>query len=265
MNQTTQRQYILLDVDAHQAWITINRPTTLNALDIPTLLELESAFHEAEANPAVRVIVLTGAGERAFVAGGDIADLDSRQGLAHYNEFAEIIHRVFRHIETSDKPTICAVNGWALGGGTEILLCTDVRVVSEKARLGLPEITLGLFPGAGGTQRFIRQIPPCRAKELMYTGDQISAAEALSLGLVNHVVPADQLVAKVKEIAAKITQKSPLVLKLLKRSMSNGIDMPMPAALAYEQAMIGLVLDSRDAHEGCQAFLGKRAANFTGE
>ena len=260
MTTNTSRQSILLDVRDHQAWLTINRPTTLNALDIPTLLELEAAFGEAHDDPAVRVIVLTGAGDRAFIAG-----VDSRQGLAHYEEFAEIIHRVFRRIETSDKPTICAVNGWALGGGTEILLCTDIRVVSEKARLGLPEITLGLFPGAGGTQRFIRQIAPCRAKELMYTGDQITAAEALTLGLVNHVVPPDRLLAKVEEIAAKITHKSPLVLKLLKRSMSNGIDMPMPAALAYEQAMIGLVLDTRDAHEGCQAFLGKRAANFKGE
>ena len=129
----------------------------------------------------------------------------------------------------------------------------------------MPEITLGLFPGAGGSQRFIRQVPPCRAKELMFTGDQITAQEALTLGLVNHVVPAAELVAKVKGIAAKITQKSPLVLKLLKRAMTHGIDMPMQAALQYEQAMIGLVLDSKDAHEGCQAFLQKRAANFKGE
>ena len=265
MTTSSSRQSILLEIRDQQAWLTINRPATLNALDIPTLLELEQVFGEVHADPEVRVIVLTGAGERAFIAGGDIADLDSRQGLAHFEEFAEIIHRVFRRIETSDKPTICAVNGWALGGGTEILLCTDIRVVSEKARLGLPEITLGLFPGAGGTQRFIRQIPPCRAKELMYTGDQITAAEALTLGLVNHVVPPDQLLAKVSEIAAKITHKSPLVLKLLKRSMSNGIDMPMPAALAYEQALIGLVLDSKDAHEGCQAFLQKRPATFRGE
>lgn len=265
MTDTPESQSILLRVDAHQAWITINRPSTLNALDIPTLLELERVFAGAEADPAVRVIVLTGAGERAFVAGGDIADLDSREGLAHYEEFAEIIHRVFRRIEASDKPTICAINGWALGGGTEILLCTDIRVAAEKARLGLPEITLGLFPGAGGTQRFIRQIPPCRARELMFTGDQITAAEALGLGLVNHVVPADQLIAKVSEIAGKIALKSPLVLKLLKRSMLNGIDMPMSAALAYEQAMIGLVLDTKDSHEGCQAFLAKRPANFKGE
>jgi enoyl-CoA hydratase len=255
---------ILLSIEDHQAWITINRPETLNALDGPTVAVLESTFIAAEDNDDVRVIVLTGAGDRAFVAGGDIADLDSRRGLQHYQEFAELIHRLFRRIEMSDKPTIAAVNGWALGGGTEIILATDIRVVSDRARLGVPEITLGLFPGAGGTQRLIRQLPPCRAKELMFTGDQITAVEALEYGLVNHVCPAAELKARVSEIAAKITSKSPLVLKLLKRSMAHGIDMPMPAALQYEQAMIGLVLDSEDAHEGCRAFLEKRSADFKG-
>ncbi|MBI4694981.1 MAG: enoyl-CoA hydratase/isomerase family protein [Gammaproteobacteria bacterium] len=256
---------LLYRVEDAICWITINRPETLNALNVPTLLELEAALTAAEQDPAVHVIVFTGAGERAFVAGGDIADLDSRQGLPHYNEFAEVIHRVNRRVELCDKPTMAAVNGWALGGGTELVLCTDVRVASEKAVFGLPEITLGLFPGAGGSQRFIRQIAPCKAKELMFTGDRIKADEALELGLINHVVAPDQLVAKVTEIARKIAQKSSVVLKLLKRSMAHGIDMPMAAALQYEQAIIGLVLDSKDAHEGCQAFLQKRAAKFTGE
>jgi len=257
--------YLRYEVDAQQAWITINRPQTLNALDVPTLLELEQAISRAEQDGSVRVIVITGAGERAFVAGGDIADLDSRQGLAHYLEFAEVIHRVFRRIELCDKPTIAAVNGWALGGGTEIMLVTDIRVLASEARVGVPEITLGLFPGAGGSQRLMRQIPACRAREMMFTGEQLTAQEALSYGLVNHVVPRAELAARVRELAAKIAAKSPLVLKLLKRAMAYGVDMPQHAALQYEQAMIGLVLDSADAHEGCRAFLDKRAADFRGQ
>lgn len=259
-----QYQNITYQIEEHQAWITINRPEVLNALNIETLEELEQAFATAEHDPEVRVIVFTGAGDRAFIAGGDIADLDSRQGMAHYQEFGEVIHRVFRRIETSDKPTIAAVNGWALGGGTEILLAIDIRIVADRAKLGLPEITLGIFPGAGGTQRMIRQIPQCRAKELMYTGEPMSAAEALEYGLINRVVPADSLIDEVKQTAAKITSKSPLTLKMLKRSMNHGIDMPMDAALQYEQSIISLVLDSEDAHEGCRAFLEKRDANFRG-
>ena len=246
------------------AILTINRPATLNALDVPTLLELEAAFGALEADESVRVIVFTGAGDRAFVAGGDIADLDSRQGLAHYLEFAEVIHRVFRRIEACDKPTIAAVNGWALGGGTELVLALDLRIAADSAKFGLPEITLGLFPGAGGTQRILRQLPTCRAKELMFTGDHISAQDAAAIGLINRVVPKAEVLDAALSLAKKIAEKSPLVLKLLKRTLREGGEMPLPQALAYEQAMIGLVLDSADAHEGCRAFIEKRKAEFKG-
>ena len=209
--------------------------------------------------------MITGAGERAFVAGGDIADLNSRRGLKHYEEFAEIVHRVFRRVEACDKPTIAAVNGWALGGGAELLLCTDIRLIADNAKIGVPEITLGLFPGAGGSQRLIRQVPLCRAKELMFTGDRLSADEAVALGLANRVVPQARLMDEAMTLAKRIAEKSPLVLKLLKRAMRDGLDMPLTSALAHEQAVIGLVLDSDDAHEGCTAFLEKRPAQFKGK
>jgi enoyl-CoA hydratase len=255
---------ILIERRDSTAILTINRPKALNALDGPTLLQLERALDAVERDDAVRVIVVTGAGERSFVAGGDIGDLNARQGLPHFLELAEVLHRVFRRFEACDKPTIAAVNGWALGGGTELLLSLDLRLLAENAKLGLPEINLGLFPGAGGTQRLTRQVPLCRAKEMMFTGDPITAEEAVAIGLANRVVPREKLMEETLALARKIGGKSPLILKLLKRTLRHGGEMPLGAALAHEQAMIGLVLDSKDAHEGCTAFLEKRAAQFSG-
>ena len=256
-------QPVLIDREGAVALITINRPKAMNALNVDAMQAIHAGLDSLEKDDSVRVIVFTGAG-KAFVAGGDIADLNSRQGLAHYQEFAEDIHALFRRIETLDKPTIGAINGFALGGGTELLLALDLRMLSDKAKLGLPEINLGLFPGAGGTQRIIRQVSPCRARELMYLGDMIDAQEAVDIGLANKVVPHEELMSATMEMAHKLASKSPLVLKLLKRTLLDGADMPLSSAMRHEQATISIVLDSKDAHEGCSAFLEKRTAQFEG-
>jgi enoyl-CoA hydratase len=257
-----------MSIDLHVtdtiAVITINKPATLNALDIAALNDLQSVFSDASHNKAVHAIVFTGAGKKAFVAGGDIADLNSRNGLQHYLEFAETIHRVFRGIEASDKPTIAAINGWALGGGLELLLCTDIRFAARSAKIGLPEITLGLFPGAGGSQRLSRQITPCQAKAMIFSGTPITAEQAERIGLINKVIDDEHVLDEALAFARTLAQKSPLTLKLLKRALLDGAEMPLGVSLRHEQALIGLVLDSQDAHEGCAAFLEKRAPTFRG-
>jgi enoyl-CoA hydratase len=261
MNET---EVILTEIRDRVAIITFNRPKRLNAIDVPLLKALERAIDACEADDNVRVIVLTGAGDKAFMAGGDIAGLNARKGLAHYVEFSDLVHRVFRRLEMCDKPTISAVNGFALGGGMELMLSTDIRILADTARIGLTEITLGLFPGGGGTQRAPRQMAPCVAKELMFTGDHISADQAVKLGLANRVVPKADLMAETMALAARIAEKPPLALKLMKRSIANGTDMTLAAGLAYEASMVSLVFDSEDMHEGCSAFLEKRKPVFTG-
>lgn len=258
------RPHVLTHREGAVGVMTFNRPDTMNTLDVPMVLAMEDALGALEADDAVRVLVISGCDDRTFVAGGNIADLNARRALAHYKDFAVVLHRVFRRFEECPKPTIAAVNGWALGGGAEFLLTTDIRLMADDAQLGLPEIKIGLFPGGGGSQRLMRQIPQCQAKMLMFTGDFVSAAEAVQLGLVNRAVPRAQLMGDAMALAQRIADKSPWALRLLKSSMLHGADMPLSAALAHEMATISLVLETEDAHEGCSAFLEKRQPTFVG-
>lgn len=241
-----------------------NNPEELNTLHVPMLLAMEEALTVLEHDTSVRVIVVTGVDDKSFIAGGNIKDLNARRGLQHFTEFSEVVHRVFRRFEVCGKPTIAAVNGWALGGGMEFMLTIDIRLIANEARIGLPEIKLGIFPGGGGSQRLMRQLPLCQAKLLMFTGDFLNAQEAVALGLVNQALPRAQLLDETLKLAQRIAEKSPIALKLLKSSMLHGADMPLPAALAHEAATISLVFDSDDAHEGCAAFIEKRAPAFMG-
>jgi enoyl-CoA hydratase len=244
--------------------MSFNRADKLNALNMPMMLAIEAALGTLEADPQVRVIVLTGADDRAFMAGGDIADLAARRPASWYDEFGKTVHRIFRRIEACDKPTIAAVNGWALGGGMELMLCTDLRLMAAEAKIGLPEIKLGLFPGGGGSQRLMRQIPLCQAKKLMFTADSLTAPQALALGLVNEVLPRAELMPAAMALAARVAGMSAQTLKLLKHAMLHGAEMPLESALAYERAMLGIAFDHPDAREGCHAFLAKRPARFAG-
>lgn len=256
--------HVLLRREGRVGLMIFNSPRTMNTLDLPMLQAMDRALTELEADEAVRVIVVTGCDDRTFVAGGNIADLNGRRALAHYQSLATPLHKVFRRFEECPKPTIAAVNGWALGGGTEFMLTLDLRLMAQEAQLGLPEIKLGLFPGGGGSQRLMRQIPLCQAKMMMFTGDFLSADEAVQLGLVNRAVPRESLMKEALSLATRIAGKSPWALRLLKSSMLHGADMALSAALAHELATISLVFDSEDAHEGCSAFLEKREPQFRG-
>lgn len=255
---------VTTEIMGHVGLMRFNNPDELNTLHVPMLLAMEQALTVLERDANVRVIVATGVNDKAFIAGGNIKDLNARRGLQHYNEFSEIVHRVFRRFEVCSKPTIAAINGWALGGGMEFMLTIDIRLMANEAQIGLPEIKLGIFPGGGGSQRLIRQLPLCQAKMLMFTGDFLSADEAVALGLVNRAVPRAQLLAESMKLAQRIAEKSPVALKLLKSAMLHGAQMPLEAALAHEAVVISLAFDSDDAHEGCSAFLEKRAPVFQG-
>ncbi len=243
--------------------ITMNRPQARNALNSNTFLELERALSMLESNANIGAIVVTGAGDKAFVAGADIDEMSHLGGIDFYRGFGAIAHRVFRRLETCEKPTLAAVNGWALGGGAELMLSVDIRFIAESGRIGFPEIGLGIFPGAGGTQRLTRQIPLCHAKDLLFSGNPVSAQRALEIGLVNYVTSKESLMEEALAHAAHLASRPRVAMRLLKAAVVQGGDMPLSAALEYERSLAGLSFATHDAHEGLSAFAEKRTPKYS--
>ncbi|AKU90846.1 enoyl-CoA hydratase/isomerase family protein [Vulgatibacter incomptus] len=243
------------------AWIEFDRPKALNAFNTETLLELESALDVLSKDESLRVLVLTGAGEKAFVAGADIAEM-AEMGAPRARVFSSVGHRVFEKLEKLPVPTIAAVNGFALGGGMEVALACDLIYAADKAKFGQPEVNLGVIPGFGGSQRLPRKIGPMRALELCFTGDIIAAAKAQEVGLVLEVFPAAELRAKVDEIAMKIASKAPLAISAMKRVVVEASACDPRTANALEQETFGVLFGSEDQKEGMKAFLEKRPADF---
>jgi enoyl-CoA hydratase len=254
---------VLSEREGNLVVLTLNRPDKLNALNAELLAELDAALVMLSADATVSCAILTGAGEKAFAAGADIAamlELSTEQARA----FSEVGHRICSRIEKAPFPVIGAINGFALGGGCELALACDFLYASDKAKLGQPEVNLGVMPGFGGTQRLARRIGIGRARELCYTGDTVSADEALRIGLVNAVVPAAELMTKVREVATKIASKGRLAVAQCKRVLYTGADVPLDVANALETQSFAMLFGTKDRAEGMKAFLEKRKASFTG-
>lgn len=252
---------LLLEIDEPLATITFNNPKALNALTVATFEELSRMLAELEENAEVRVVILTGAGEKAFVAGGDIGHLGTLDAKSA-REFALLAQGVINQIEAFPKPVIAAINGYALGGGCELAMGCDVRVASDTAKFGQPEVKLGIIPGFAGTQRLARLVGKGRAKELIFTGEMIDAAEACRIGLVNRVVAKDQLMAETRALALKMCDKSASAITLAKEAIENGLEMDFARAEKYEADLFALCFNTPDCKEGISAFLEKRPAKF---
>ena len=254
---------LLLDRDGAVALLTINRPQVLNALNTPTIDELRRAVLDLKHDPAVRVIIITGAGEKAFVAGADINEL-AVQRPAQGKEHARRGQHVFDLIENLGKPVIAAINGYALGGGCELAMACTLRIASGTAKLGQPEINLGLIPGYAGTQRLPRLVGKGVALELLLTGRQITADEALRIGLVHRVVAAESLRAEAMTLARDLAGKAPIAMQYIIESVNRGLEVSFDNAQFLEATLFGLVASTEDMHEGTSAFLEKRKAEFKG-
>ncbi|MGZ7081299.1 MAG: enoyl-CoA hydratase/isomerase family protein [Thermoanaerobaculia bacterium] len=245
-------------------FLTIDRPKVLNALNAQTVEEIGRAFWQARADDTVKAVIVTGSGDKAFVAGADINELAQKTPMTG-KDTSERGQQILSSIERFPKIVIAAINGFALGGGCELALACHIRIASDKAQIGLPEVTLGIIPGYGGTQRMARLLGKGKALELICTGDRIGAAEAERIGLVTKVVPADQLMSAAEEMARKIMTRGPLAVRASIEAVMNGSEMPFEEGQFLEATLFGLLCATEDTKEGMKAFLEKRQANFKGK
>ncbi len=257
-------QNLTLEKHDGVALLTVSRPEKLNAMNSETLSELEGAFSHLGADPAIGAVIITGAGEKAFVAGADIQEL-ARETATTGHRTALRGQSIFRRIETLGKPVIAAINGFALGGGLELALSCHVRVAAEGAKLGLPEVTLGAIPGYGGTQRLSRLLGRGRAYEMILTGDPLDAAEAFRIGLVNRVVPKESLLETADALARRMVRNGPLALRHALLAIDQGLEADLEKGLLLEATLFGILCGTEDLREGMNAFLEKRKAVFRGK
>jgi enoyl-CoA hydratase len=246
------------------AYITFNRPEKLNALNRKTMEELNAILDDARADDSVRVLILTGAGEKAFIAGADINEL-AQQTPVHGKEYSLWGQSVLHKLETMGKPSIAAINGFALGGGCELALACSMRIAGKNAKLGQPEVKLGIIPGYGGSQRLARLCGKGVAHELCLAGEMITAEEAARIGLVNRAVEPGELMATCEGLARKIIEKAPLAVRYAMEAIERGTEMPLEEGLFLEATLFGLCCATEDMREGTRAFIEKRPAQFKGK
>src|SRR6201987_4304523 len=252
---------ILLEKKNSIAYVTVNRPKVLNALNMATMEELRAAFHDIKNDKAIRVVIFTGAGEKAFIAGADISELAKHDAVSG-KEYTHRGQNVLNLIEMLGKPVIACINGFALGGGCEIAMACTMRLASENAKLGQPEVKLGIIPGYGGTQRLPRLVGKGIAIQLLLTGEMISAQEAHRIGLVNDVLPAAELIPRAEAIAQKIIANAPLAIQYAMEAVNRGLDLPLAEGLYLEATLFVFCCATEDKKEGPTAFLETLAANF---
>lgn len=254
---------VLLERQGEIAILTVNRPKALNALNSSTLEDLSKALDEIAQDPTLRVVILTGAGDKAFVAGADISQMQAFTPQ-EARRFSQLGQAVMSKLENLPQPVIGAVNGFALGGGTELAMACDIRLASEKAKFGQPEVTLGILAGFGGTQRLARLVGSGRASEILFSGDMLDAHEAYRIGLVNRVYPAETLMEETLVLARRIASRGPVAVQLTKSAIQKGRNLDITSGQAYEAEVFAQTFSTADQKEGCSAFLDKRKAEFRG-